>query len=97
MSNISLIIIALGAAATLLFLAGFLRGVRQAIAGRDAPAATTPVEDSGHLGSAIFAVIASAAIIAAIGFFPSAIYLGPLLAIGTAAAVGIAFYLDRGN
>lgn len=97
MSTISLVIIGLGLAATLLFLAGFIRGARQAVAARDTAPSDAPVADSGHLGTAIFAVVASAAVIAAVGFFPAAIYLGPLLAIGTAAAVGIAFYLDHGN
>ena len=95
MSTISIVILVAGLAATALFIAGFLRGTKQAIAARDVPPGTEAVSETGHLGTAIFAVIASAAVIAAVGFFPAAIYLGPLLAIGTAAAVGIAFYLDR--
>ena len=95
MSTISLVIIVLGAAATLLFLAGFLRGIKQAIASRDEAASTVVPEDKGHLGTAIFAVVASAVVITAVGFSPLAIYAGPLLSLFTAAAVGIAFFVER--
>ena len=95
MSTISLVILVAGLAATALFLAGFFRGARQAIAARDVPASTEPAGEAGHLGTAIFAVAASALVITAIGLFPAAIYAGPFLAIGTAAAVGITFFIDR--
>ncbi len=52
-------------------------------------------DDAGHLGSAVFAVIASALVITAIGIVPGAIYAGPFLAIFTAAAVGIAFFVEK--
>ena len=95
MSTISLVILVLGVAATVLFLAGFWRGVQQAIASRDEAASTDVPEDKGHLGTAIFAVIASAVVITAVGFSPYAIYAGPLLSLFTAAAVGIAFFVER--
>jgi hypothetical protein len=95
MSTISTIILLTGLAATLLFVAGFWRGVRQAIAGRNEPSSNEAPGEAGHLGTAVFAVLASAAIIASIGAFPAAIYIGPFLAIFTAAAVGIAFFIDR--
>lgn len=95
MSTVSLVILISGLAATLLFLAGFWRGVNRAIAARNEPGSTEAPDDAGHLGTAVFAVLASAAIIASIGAFPAAIYIGPFLAIFTAAAVGIAFFIDR--
>lgn len=95
MSTISWIVILLGIAATLLFLAGFVRGLNQAIVTRDDPTATEEQDNSGHLWTAIFAVIASAVVITAVGITPLAIYAGPLLCIFTAAAVGLAFFVDR--
>ena len=95
MSTISLVILVLGLAATLLFLAGFWRGLKEALASRDEVASTEVPEDKGHLGTAIFAVVASAVVIAAVGFSPYAIYVGPLLSLFTAAAVGIAFFAER--
>lgn len=95
MSTISLVILVSGLAATALFLAGFWRGVNRAIASRNEPASTETAGDAGHLGTAIFAVIASAVVIALIGVVPGAIYVGPFLAIFTAAAVGIAFFIER--
>jgi ABC-type enterobactin transport system permease subunit len=96
MSTVTLIIILLGLAATALFIAGFARGLRQSISGRDAASDTGAPEDSNHWPSVIFAVIASAAVIAAVGFIPAAIYAGPFLVILTAAANGLAFFLDDG-
>jgi hypothetical protein len=95
MSTISIVIVVAGLAATVFFLAGFLRGAKQAIADRDVPANTETAGNAGHLGTAIFAVVASAFVITAVGWFPAAIYIGPLLAIGTAFAVGLAFFIDR--
>lgn len=95
MSTVSLVILISGLAATLLFLAGFWRGVNRAIAGRHDPGSSDVPDDTGHLGSAIFAVVASAVVIALIGVVPAAIYAGPFLAIVTAAAVGIAFFVER--
>ncbi|MDY0873014.1 hypothetical protein [Dongia rigui] len=95
MSTISLVILVSGLAATLLFLAGFSRGVNRAIAARNDPSSTEAPDEAGHLGTAIFAVIASAVVIALVGVVPSAIYIGPFLAIFTAAAVGVAFFVER--
>jgi len=96
MSTVTFIIILLGLAATAIFVAGFVRGLRQSISGRDAQSDTGTPEDSNHWPSVIFAVIASAVVIAAVGFIPAAVYLGPFLVILTAAANGIAFFLDDG-
>lgn len=94
MSTLSLILLILGLVATAIFIAGFVKGLKQTIANRgtkgEAPAPAT----SDPWPSVIFAVIASALIIAAVGFVPYAVYAGPFLVILTAAANGVAFFLD---
>jgi hypothetical protein len=94
MSTVSLVIILAGAAATLLFALGFLRGLGNAIAGRNRAAPASNDDEISRFPTALFAVVASAAVIAAIGFTPAAIYLGPFLVIVTAAGVGLAFFLE---
>jgi hypothetical protein len=94
MSTISLVIIVTGLAATVLFILGFLRGIRSAIAGRNHPAPASNDDEISRFPSALVAVVASAAVIAAVGFAPAAIYIGPFLAIVTAAGVGLAFFLE---
>jgi hypothetical protein len=94
MSSVSLAIILIGAAATLLFALGFLRGLRNAIAGRDLEAPASDDDQVSRFPSALFAVIASAVVIASIGFTPVAIYFGPFLVLLTAAGVGLAFFLE---
>ncbi|MBL8893892.1 MAG: hypothetical protein JNJ53_04780 [Rhizobiales bacterium] len=96
MSTISLIIIVLGLVATIIFVAGFARGLRQSIAARDAASDQSGDEDRNYWPSVVFAVIASAVIIAAVGIIPAAVYAGPVLVILTAAANGVAFFLDHG-
>ncbi|WP_374311533.1 hypothetical protein [Dongia sp.] len=95
MSTVSLVILISGLAATLLFLAGFWRGVNRAIATRNEPGVTEAPDAASHLGTAVFAVIASAVVITLVGIVPGAIYVGPFLAIFTAAAVGVAFLIER--
>lgn len=96
MSTVSTAIIAGGAIASAIFAAGFVRGLRQSIAGRDVEAKKEEVADSNRWPSIILAVIASAAIIASIGYWPNAVYIGPFLVLVTAAGTGLAFFLDRG-
>jgi hypothetical protein len=90
------LIVVLGLCATALFLLGFVRGLRNAIleyrAGKPAPA---EVPDYNYAGMAVFSVVGSAVIIALAGFGAGWIYAGPLLAIGTAAGVGAAFFVER--
>lgn len=97
MSNLSLILILLGLAATVIFVLGFARGLRQSFASRGVVAAKEAASTRDHWPSVIFAVAASALIIAAVGFAPYAVYAGPFLVILTAAANGLAFFLDRGD
>ena len=94
MSTISLVIIIAGAAATLLFTLGFLRGIKNAIAGRKRPAPASNGDEVSRFPTGLFAVIVSVVVIAAVGFTPAAIYFGPFLAIVTAAGVGLAFFLE---
>lgn len=94
MSTVSLVIIVAGAAVTLLFTLGFLRGLRNAIAGRNQAAPACNDDEISRFPSALIAVIASAVVIAAVGFTPAAIYIGPFLVLVTAAAVGLAFFLE---
>lgn len=95
MSTISTFILIAGLAATALFVIGFLRGLNNAIRSRHETKSTEVVDERSHLLTAGFAVVASAAVIAAIGIWPEAIYIGPLLCLFTAAAVGVAFFLER--
>jgi hypothetical protein len=97
MSSISLILLVLGIIATAIFIAGFVKGLRQTIASRQSSGKAEAVSTSDHWPSVIFAVIASALIIAAVGFVPYAVYAGPFLVILTAAANGVAFFLDRSD
>ncbi len=98
MSSVSITIIILGLIATAIFVAGFFRGLRQSIIERDNVASQEAGYDaSDRWPSVIFAVVASAAIITLIGFYPAAIYFGPFLVVLTAAANGVAFFLDKGT
>ncbi|WAC27863.1 hypothetical protein [Ancylobacter sp. SL191] len=90
------LIVVLGIVATLLFLAGFSRGVRNAVLeyrrGKPEP---TEVPDYNYVGVAAVSVVLSAGFIALAGVAPMWIYAGPLLVLGTAAGIGIAFFVER--
>jgi hypothetical protein len=90
------VVLVAGLAAALLFVAGFCRGVAETIRGARAPSHEVPWTDHGRYAwSAFFAVFASALIIGLVGVSPIWIYAGPLLAIVTAAGVGLAFFMDE--
>ena len=96
MSTIYLITIVLGLAGTAIFAAGFVKGLREAIA--EYSIAAEPPEPEGETSyawSAVVAVIVSALVIAGVGFSPYWIYAGPLLAIASGTGVGIAFFAER--
>ncbi len=95
MSTVTTIILVLGLAATALFVAGFLRGLRQALDSRNHASKDVPVSENEHWPSVIFAVIVSALAIAAVGFTSAAVYVGPFLVLLTAAGTGLAFFLDH--
>lgn len=87
----------MGLIATVVFALGYYRGVTGAVtdhrnSGESAP---IPEEENSNYGLAIVcAVIASAVIIASVGFVPEMMYAGPLLAIVTATMNGVAFFKD---
>jgi len=95
MSNISTVILTLSILGTVLFAAGFIRGVRNAISAFRLPDDDSQVTDLAHWPSVIFAVIASAVAIAAVGFSPIFVYAGPILVIISGAATGLAFFLEE--
>jgi hypothetical protein len=90
------LILILGLAAAVLFLSGFARGLRNAIGeyriGKTEP---TDVPDYNYVGIAALSVVASAVVIALAGVSPMWIYAGPLLALCTAAGIGVAFFVER--
>ncbi len=89
------IALALGGIATLLFFFGLARGAVAAIRDADKTSSENEtVEDGGYAWTAIAAVIASSATVTLAGISPIFIYLGPLLAIGSAAGIGIAFLVE---
>lgn len=91
-----LLIVILGLAAAALFLVGFGRGVRNAIVEHRTNAPEpADVPDFNYVGVAAISVVGSAVVIALAGVDPMFIYLGPLLAIGTAAGIGVAFFSER--
>lgn len=90
------LIVVLGLCAAALFLAGFIRGLRNAILEyREGKPEPTDVPDYNYAGMAAISVVASAIVIALAGFSPAFIYIGPLLALCTAAGIGTAFLVER--
>jgi len=85
-----------GILVTLFFLAGFWRGLQNAIAEyRSGAPESNDVPDYRYGSLAAGSVIASAVIIAGAGFSPAMIYAGPLLALVTAAGCGLAFFVEQ--
>ncbi|WP_431204422.1 hypothetical protein ACQ86E_04750 [Bradyrhizobium betae] len=84
-----------GSVVTIFFLAGFWRGLQNAVAEyRSGAAEPSTVPDYRYGGIAALSVVASAVIIAGAGISPVMIYAGPLLAIVTAAGCGLAFFIE---
>jgi hypothetical protein len=84
-----------GIVVTVFFLAGFWRGLKNAIAEyRAGTAESVDVPDYRYGGIAALSVVASAVVIAGAGFSPAMIYAGPLLALVTAAGCGLAFFVE---
>jgi len=91
-----LIITIIGILVTLFFLAGFWRGLQNAIAEyRGGAPESNDVPNYQYGSLAALSVIASAVIIAGAGFSPAMIYAGPLLALVTAAGCGLAFFVEQ--
>lgn len=84
-----------GIIVTVFFLAGFWRGLNNAIAEyRSGAPEPDGVPEYRYGGIAALSVIASVVIIAGVGFSPAMIYAGPLLALVTAAGCGLAFFIE---
>ena len=87
------VIVVLGIIAAAIFLVGLVLGAIRAFS--DTTEDDPQAEGDGHYGStAAIAVVLSALVIALAGVSPIFIYLGPLLAIGTATGVGLAFLIE---
>jgi hypothetical protein len=96
MSTVFTLIVVLGLIGAVTFLVGFTKGVREAVSEYRNPQPEGAWSDEGHYGlSALFAVVASAVVIALVGVAPAWIYAGPLLAIVTATGVGVAFLVGN--
>jgi hypothetical protein len=98
MSPIESAFLVAGAVATILFFADYVRGAWTAIATHSD--AEIEVDDSGDVQAywwQIAAAVAAAAVIIGLaGVSPAFVYLGPALAIVTAASNGLAFFLEDG-
>jgi len=96
MSTVFTLIVILGLLGAATFFIGFSKGVREAVREYRNPQPERAWNDEAHYGvSALFAVVASAAVIALVGVAPAWIYAGPLLAIVTATGVGVAFLVGN--
>lgn len=89
------VITVVGIVVTVFFLAGFWRGCKNAIAEyRAGSPESDEVPDYRYGWVAAISVVASALVIAGVGFSPAMIYAGPLLALVTAAGCGLAFFVE---
>jgi hypothetical protein len=99
MSSLELIFWAFAAVATVVFVAGYIRGAKTALATYDDD--RIEVNDSGDIKHfwlpIVLAVIAATAIIGLVGVIPAFVYVGPALAIFTAAMNGVAFFIEDSN
>ncbi|MBD3624019.1 MAG: hypothetical protein HUJ24_01300 [Rhodobacteraceae bacterium] len=97
MSPLLMFFLLCGVVATVLFVAGYAKGVRGALRTYDDAGIDT--DTTGDLDAKWWmfglAVLAASTVIFLVGVHPVFIYLGPLLAIVTAAANGVAFFLDK--
>jgi ABC-type proline/glycine betaine transport system permease subunit len=97
MSTLETVFLVFGALATVIFVVGYVRGARIAIATYDAD--TVEVDDSRdvqHFWWQIAAAVATASVvIGLVGVIPEFVYVGPALAIFTAAMNGVAFFLEK--
>jgi hypothetical protein len=96
MAYIQIGFLCIAAIATVLFVLGYIRGTREALATYNEDAVET--DDRGDVEAYWWqiglAVVASVAVIALAGVAPFFIYLGPLLSIITAGMIGVAFFVD---
>lgn len=99
MSTLMIFFLLVGIVATVLFIAGYARGVKGALQSNDGQAVNP--DTSGDLNAKWWmfggAVLAASTVIFLVGVSPVFIYLGPFLAMVTAAANGIAFFVDKSS
>ena len=97
MSTISTIILILGVFITILYVAGVIRGLRNAFNGfrKNGQDGQYLVTDNAHWTAVILSIVGAAAVISAIGFAPAFVYAGPFLALVTAMGVGVAFFIEE--
>jgi len=95
MSGIYIFFILFGVFATILFISGYVIGIRQSFSDAAIDEEITDYEDSNYTVAIALAVLASATIIFLGGVSPIFLYVGPFLAIVTAAMVGYAFFFER--
>lgn len=97
MTSTQVVFLILAIVATVLFVAGYVRGTRSALATYAEDSVET--DDRGDVEAYWWqiglAVLASTVVIVLVGFSPIFIYLGPLLALFTAGMIGIAFMVDK--
>jgi len=97
MSTLETVFLAFGALATVIFVVGYIRGARIAIATYDDD--QVEIDDSGDVQNfwwQIAAAVAAATLVIYLcGVFPEFVYVGPALAIFTATMNGIAFFLEE--
>jgi NADH:ubiquinone oxidoreductase subunit 5 (subunit L)/multisubunit Na+/H+ antiporter MnhA subunit len=97
MSGVFVVALVLGALATALFVAGYVRGTIHAIRNHhlDSQPPASANESTNYAWLILLAVVCAAVAIGLIGVSPYLFYIGPFLAIGTAAVNGYAFFYDR--
>ena len=95
MSGLFIFFLIIGAAATILYAAGYATGIKQSFHDAKLEEEITDYKDSAYTVSIACAVIASAVIIGLVGVHPIFVYAGPLLAVITTFMVGYAFFLER--
>ncbi|WP_424934543.1 hypothetical protein [Amaricoccus macauensis] len=97
MTPLMLFFVACGIGATLLFVAGYLRGVRVAL--RSCNDDRIETDTSGDLTAYWWkigiGVLAASALIFLAGTSPIFVYAAPFMAIMTAAANGLAFFVEK--
>lgn len=95
MSTITLLVTLASIASTAVFVAGYVRGVRNAFSGYRVEETEAPVPQNGHWGGIAFALLCSIVVITATGFSSAWIYAGPILCLVTTVGVGVAFFLEK--
>jgi hypothetical protein len=96
MSTITLVIIVLSVLATVFFVAGYARGLMNAINGYHAPEEPEEVApQNGHWKGISLALAMSILVIAGMGYSTFFVYLGPVLVLITTVGVGVAFFIEK--